>query len=61
VLTIGVDAARGGWIAVALAVGRFMDAAFERRFCRQVRSSSETLSTWGVCGNKSTGLVRSSV
>ena len=30
-LTIGVDAARGGWIAVALADGRFMDAAFERR------------------------------
>jgi predicted RNase H-like nuclease len=32
VLTIGVDAARGGWIAVALEDGRFTDAAFERRF-----------------------------
>jgi predicted RNase H-like nuclease len=32
VLTIGVDAARGGWIAVALTGGRFTDAAFERRF-----------------------------
>jgi predicted RNase H-like nuclease len=32
VLTIGVDAARGGWMAVALRDGRFMDAAFERRF-----------------------------
>jgi predicted RNase H-like nuclease len=32
VLTIGVDAARGGWIAVALIDGRFRDAAFERSF-----------------------------
>jgi predicted RNase H-like nuclease len=32
VLTVGVDAARGGWIAVALVDGRFVDAAFERRF-----------------------------
>jgi predicted RNase H-like nuclease len=32
VLTVGVDAARGGWIAVALVDGRFGDAAFERRF-----------------------------
>jgi predicted RNase H-like nuclease len=32
VLTLGVDAARGGWIAVALADGRFADAVLERRF-----------------------------
>jgi predicted RNase H-like nuclease len=32
VLTIGVDAARGGWIAVALVDGRFSDAVLERRF-----------------------------
>jgi predicted RNase H-like nuclease len=32
VLTLGVDAARGGWIAVALEDGRFADAALERRF-----------------------------
>jgi predicted RNase H-like nuclease len=32
VLTIGVDAARGGWIAVALVDGRFDDAVLERRF-----------------------------
>jgi len=32
VLTIGVDAARGGWIAVALVDGRFEDAVLERRF-----------------------------
>jgi len=32
VLTLGVDAARGGWIAVALDNGRFADAALERRF-----------------------------
>jgi predicted RNase H-like nuclease len=32
VLTVGADAARGGWIAVALVDGRFVDAAFERRF-----------------------------
>ena len=31
-LTLGVDAARGGWIAVALADGRFVDAVLERRF-----------------------------
>lgn len=31
-LTLGVDAARGGWIAVALQDGRFADAALERRF-----------------------------
>lgn len=31
-LTIGVDAARGGWIAVALVAGRFEDAVLERRF-----------------------------
>ena len=31
-LTIGVDAARGGWIAVALVDGRFEDAVLERRF-----------------------------
>lgn len=31
-LTVGVDAARGGWIAVALEDGRFTDAVFERRF-----------------------------
>jgi predicted RNase H-like nuclease len=30
--TLGVDAARGGWIAVALEDGRFADAALERRF-----------------------------
>jgi predicted RNase H-like nuclease len=32
VLTVGVDAARGGWIAVALRDGRFADAVLERRF-----------------------------
>jgi len=32
VLTLGVDAARGGWIAVALRNGRFVDAVLERRF-----------------------------
>jgi predicted RNase H-like nuclease len=32
VLTLGVDAARGGWIAVALVDGRFADAVLERRF-----------------------------
>jgi predicted RNase H-like nuclease len=32
VLTLGVDAARGGWIAVALQDGRFEDAVLERRF-----------------------------
>jgi predicted RNase H-like nuclease len=32
VLALGVDAARGGWIAVALADGRFAGAALERRF-----------------------------
>jgi predicted RNase H-like nuclease len=32
VLTLGVDAARGGWIAVALEDGRFVEAALERRF-----------------------------
>jgi predicted RNase H-like nuclease len=32
VLTLGVDAARGGWIAVVLADGRFADAILERRF-----------------------------
>ena len=31
-LTLGVDAARGGWIAVALEEGRFVDAALARRF-----------------------------
>ena len=31
-LTVGVDAARGGWVAVVLADGRFADAALERRF-----------------------------
>ena len=31
-LTVGVDGARGGWIAVALEDGRFADAVFERRF-----------------------------
>jgi predicted RNase H-like nuclease len=31
-LTLGVDAARGGWIAVALRDGRFGDAVLERRF-----------------------------
>lgn len=31
-LALGVDAARGGWIAVALEDGRFADAALERRF-----------------------------
>lgn len=31
-LTLGVDAARGGWIAVALQEGRFADAGLERRF-----------------------------
>jgi predicted RNase H-like nuclease len=31
-LTVGVDAARGGWVAVALRDGRFADAALERRF-----------------------------
>jgi predicted RNase H-like nuclease len=32
VLTVGVDAARGGWVAVALVDGRFEDAVLERRF-----------------------------
>jgi predicted RNase H-like nuclease len=32
VLTLGVDTARGGWIGLALADGRFADAALERRF-----------------------------
>jgi predicted RNase H-like nuclease len=32
VLALGVDAARGGWIAVALEDGRFAKAALERRF-----------------------------
>jgi len=32
VLTIGVDSARGGWIAVALVDGHFEDAVLERRF-----------------------------
>jgi predicted RNase H-like nuclease len=31
-LTLGVDAARGGWIGVALEDGRFAGAALERRF-----------------------------
>ena len=31
-LTLGVDAARGGWIAVALRGGAFVDAVLERRF-----------------------------
>ena len=31
VLAVGVDAARGGWIAVALEDGAFADAALERR------------------------------
>jgi predicted RNase H-like nuclease len=31
-LTLGVDAARGGWIAVVLVDGRFTDAVLERRF-----------------------------
>src|SRR2546423_15007454 len=31
-LTLGVDAARGGWIGVALEDGRFAEAALERRF-----------------------------
>jgi predicted RNase H-like nuclease len=31
-LTLGVDAARGGWVAVALQDGRFADAALARRF-----------------------------
>jgi predicted RNase H-like nuclease len=31
-LTLGVDAARGGWIAVALRDGAFADAVLERRF-----------------------------
>ena len=31
-LTLGVDAARGGWVAVALQDGAFADAALERRF-----------------------------
>ena len=31
-LTLGVDAARGGWIAVVLRNGAFADAALERRF-----------------------------
>jgi hypothetical protein len=81
VLTIRVDPARSGWVAVALADGRLMDTAFEGPFPAllerfpeaemlastsqsgrgQERSSSETLSTWGVCGNKSIGLVRRSV
>jgi predicted RNase H-like nuclease len=32
VLTVGVDAARGGWIAVLLEQGRFANAVLERRF-----------------------------
>jgi predicted RNase H-like nuclease len=32
VLALGADAARGGWIVVALVTGRFADAALERRF-----------------------------
>jgi predicted RNase H-like nuclease len=32
VLALGVDAARGGWIAVAVEDGRFVEAALERRF-----------------------------
>jgi predicted RNase H-like nuclease len=32
VLTLGVDAARGGWIAVVLQDGSFADCAWERRF-----------------------------
>jgi predicted RNase H-like nuclease len=32
VLALGVDAARGGWIAVALEDGGFADAVLERRF-----------------------------
>jgi predicted RNase H-like nuclease len=32
VLTLGADAARGGWIAVALEDGRFAAAVLERRF-----------------------------
>ena len=31
-LAVGVDAARGGWIAVALEDGAFADAVLERRF-----------------------------
>ena len=31
-LTLGVDGARGGWIAVALEDGRFAESALERRF-----------------------------
>ncbi len=31
-LTLGVDAARGGWVAVILRDGRFAEAALERRF-----------------------------
>src|SRR5256714_261142 len=31
-LTLGVDAARGGWIAVVLEDGSFVDALLERRF-----------------------------
>jgi predicted RNase H-like nuclease len=31
-LTLGVDAARGGWIAVALRDGTFAEAVLERRF-----------------------------
>ena len=31
-LALGVDAARGGWIAVVLEDGRFADAVLERRF-----------------------------
>jgi len=31
-LTLGVDVARGGWIAVAVEDGRFVDAVLERRF-----------------------------
>src|SRR5262249_10561074 len=30
-LTVGADAARGGWIAVALENGRFAEAVLERR------------------------------
>jgi predicted RNase H-like nuclease len=32
VLTVGVDAARGGWVAVVLEDGAFADAVLERRF-----------------------------
>jgi predicted RNase H-like nuclease len=32
VLALGADAARGGWVAIALEDGQFADSAFERRF-----------------------------